>query len=113
MIKKLIFAAVLFFPGIAAHAGSFTGCAVVTIVSAGDQNIHVNLNCPNPATDLPACATASTYVGFDGNSPAGKHYFALMSLALALNLKLDGTIDSACSPYQGNVALLTSLRASK
>jgi hypothetical protein len=53
------------------------------------------------------------YIGFDATTSAGKHYFATVSKAMALNLKLAGTIDSGVCAPQGNVALLTSLRASK
>lgn len=113
MKKRILFfvSSILF--SFAAHAGSFSGCSVVTIVTSGDQNIHVFFNCTAPFIDPPACATAASYVGFDGSTPAGKHYFSLLSLALALNLKVDGAIDSTCSPYQNNVALLISLRATK
>lgn len=97
----------------AAHAGDFSGCTVGQIVTVGDQNVHVSLVCPTPITALPACATAASYVGFDGSTPSGKRFFSLFSLALAMNWKLDGSTDSICSPYQSNVALLTVLRASK
>lgn len=113
MKKKLAFFISSLFFSIAAHAGSFSGCSVVALITAGDQNVHAMLSCTTPFTNLPACAEAGAYVGFDGSSPAGKRYYSLLSLALAMNLKVEGTIDSTCSPYQGNVVLLLALRAIK
>lgn len=98
---------------IAAHAGTFACCTVGTIVTAGDQNVHVYLQCPTAFVDNPPCANAGTWIGFDGTSPAGKRYLSLVSLALAVGLKLDGTFDAVCSPYQSNVVLLSSLRGYK
>jgi hypothetical protein len=113
MKKKFLFLISSLFFCITAHAGSFSQCTVGTIVTAGDQNVHVYLQCPAAFVDNPACATAGNWIGFDGSSPAGKRYLALVSLALAVGLKLDGSIDAACSPYQSNVAQLSSLRGYK
>lgn len=113
MKKKLFGLLSMLFFSAAAHAGEFSGCTVGTIVVIGAQNVHVSLNCTGSFANYPACAAAINYVGFDGTSQAGKYYFSLMSMALALNLKLEGTVDLSCSPYQGNVALLTGLRATK
>lgn len=94
--------------GGAVYAEDFTTCNVVEIVAAGDQNVHVQLSCY--VANLPPCAGATNYIGFDATTPAGKHYFALLSMALAMNLRVTGSVDRASCAPQGNVALLQSLR---
>lgn len=87
----------------------FTDCQVVEIVLAGEQNAHVQLNCP--VQNAPPCAVANSYVGFDKSTTAGKQYLALLIYAHANNAKVTGDIDKAiCSPWQGNVPLLTHMR---
>jgi hypothetical protein len=94
------------------YAGQFDGCTVIEIVSAGDHNVHVQLSCN--MSRPPPCAIALPYMGFDGATAEGKRYFALVSMAFSINMKLTGTIDDVvCAPHQRNVALLTSLRLTK
>jgi hypothetical protein len=90
-------------------SADFTECQVIEIVLAGEQNAHVLLNCPTQ--NAPTCASANNYVGFDKSTTAGKQYLALLIYAHANNAKVTGDIDKAiCSPWQGNVPLLTHLR---
>lgn len=111
MRKNIFFLIFLLQFSVSVFASDFVNCEVVEIVVAGDQNGHVNLNCPVPIVGAPACATAGSYVGFDKSTIDGKHFLALATMALAMNFKLEGTVDrSVCSPYQGNVALLKALR---
>jgi hypothetical protein len=109
---KFLLAIFSFFVTSYSYGGQFNNCTVVQIVSNGDKNVHVQLSCamPNP----PPCATASVFIGFDGSSIAGKRYFAMASMAFAMNMKLNGNFDdSVCSPYQSNVVWLTDLRVTQ
>lgn len=90
-------------------ASDFSNCEVVEIVAMGEQNGHVQLSCN--VSNFPACATANNFVGFDKSTTAGKQYFAMFLAAQATNAKVEGSIDhTICSPWQGNVPLLTHLR---
>lgn len=92
------------------HAGTFSACTVIAVIVQGDQNGYIQIACPAPMTALPACASAPAYVGFDKSTPAGKQYLALFTYAQAVGAKISGNIDAtSCSPWQGNVALLTTL----
>lgn len=110
---KLVFAAALCVVGCSvALASDFAGCDVVEIVTAGDQNGHVQLSCL--VSNVPACAVAANYVGFDKSTPAGKQYLAMFMFAQATNAKVEGSVDRAqCPAWQSNVPLLVHLRVKR
>ena len=111
MKKHLVFFVLILQASFSALASDFVNCDIAEVVVSGDQNGHVGLICPLPIVGAPACATAGGFVGFDKSTTEGKHFLALFSMALAMNLKVEGMVNrSICSPYQNNVALLTSLR---
>ena len=92
-----------------AFAYDFSGCQVIEIVIAGENNAHVQLDCA--VTNAPACAVANRYLGFDKSTTGGKHYLTMLTLAHAMGGKIEGSVDHAvCSPFQGNVPLLNGLR---
>jgi hypothetical protein len=92
-----------------AIAGTFSACTVVSIIVIGDQNAHIQLNCPAAFVSPPACSLPG-YVGFDKSTPAGKQYLSLFTYAHAVGGKVGGNIDSTyCSPFQTNVALMTAM----
>ncbi len=92
-----------------AFAGSFSACTVVAIIVVGDQNAHIQLNCPAAFVGPPVCSIPG-FVGFDKSTPAGKQYLSLFTYAQAVGGKVGGNIDAtSCPPFQTNVALLTAL----
>jgi hypothetical protein len=94
------------------YSADFDNCRVVEIVSAGPNNAHVNMDCA--IAQRPTCAVAGTYFGFDKATEEGKQYMSMVLTAYATGSYLTGKVhDTQCSPYQGNVALLQSLRMRK
>jgi hypothetical protein len=110
IVISIVFAAVI--APAPALAYDFTDCTVGEIVSAGDQNAHVQLGCY--VTNVPACATGANYVGFDKSTTAGKQYLALFMMVQETGGKVTGYVDHAvCSPWQGNVPYLNHLRVAR
>lgn len=107
----VVFAALAALP-LSAAASDFSACDVVEIVLAGDQNAHVQLSCT--VANAPACASSPNFVGFDKSTNSGKQYLALFMSAQSMNAKVEGYVDhTSCSPWQGNVPLLTMLRVKR
>ena len=93
-----------------AYAADFNACSVVQIVVVGDQNAHVQISCPVPISNVPACASVPSFIGFDKSTPAGKQYLSLLTYAHAIGGKVGGYVNpNSCSPWQTNVAWLTAL----
>jgi hypothetical protein len=105
---KIIFLFVFLFNIRFAHADDFINCNVVQISATGDQNVHVELTCN--VANTPPCASVTSFVGFDATTSEGKHYFALLNMALSMNLKVTGQVDRVICAPQANVALLRLLR---
>ncbi|GAB2199423.1 hypothetical protein [Sessilibacter sp. MAH4] len=109
---KYIFALVVLMFSSLSYAYDFENCKVVEIVTSGQVNAHVALDCV--IQNLPACATANRYIGFDKTTAAGEIYFSMILTAFASNSTLTGHIHpSECPSFQNNVALLTQLRMRK
>ncbi len=86
-------------------AADFDKCAVDELIQNGDRNGTAKLSCE--IVPIPACATASKYIGFDTSTTQGKHFFAMLMTAQATGAKVSGAVhDTACSPNQSNTALV-------
>lgn len=102
----------LLLPNIAL-AWDFTECQVVEIILGDDdRNAHARLSCE--IVNIPTCAiTANSYFAFDRSTESGKQKLVMVMSAHATNMKVTGTIvraENSCPTWQGNVALLASLR---
>jgi len=95
------------------YAEDFKDCQVVEVVSAGEKNSHVLLDCEIHVDARPSCALPN-FVGFDNSTVEGKNYMSMVLTAFASGAKLRGFVDGlVCSPFQNNVALLNHLRMYK
>jgi hypothetical protein len=95
-----------------AYSADFDNCKVVEIIASGQFNAHAQLDCQ--IATRPACAIAGSYFGFNKSTEEGKIYMSLILTAFASGSPVTGYVDdNNCSPYQGNVALLTHLRVRK
>ena len=109
IFKFFLFAAAPFY----AYGEDFENCQVVDIrFGVDDRNAHVKLDCM--VTPRPACAVSGDYVGFDRATESGKQKLSLFLTAFASGARVSGNVDdSACPAYQGNIALLTSMKILK
>ncbi len=107
--KCLIAIAINFMVATVSYSLDFTSCKVVEIVATGINNAHDAVDCT--ISPRPACATGSTWFGFDKSTEEGKMYMSIVLTAFALGTNVTGNIDDTqCSPYQGNVGLLRHIR---
>jgi len=109
MKKGLLLFPVFFAYSVAAD--DFKNCKVVEIISGGNVNAHIQLNCI--VKNVPPCAVAPNYVAFDKTTEEGKSYLTMALAAFATDAVVTGTVNkTSCPAYQGNVPLLISLRMS-